>query len=41
VLTAYGDTENEIEARRLGADDFLQKPAPLHVLAKRLAGILN
>lgn len=41
VLTAYGDAENEIEARKRGADALLQKPTPLHVLAERLAEILN
>ena len=41
VLTAYGDAENENEARRRGADLLLQKPAPLGVLAERLAEILG
>ncbi|MGH8131542.1 MAG: response regulator [Steroidobacteraceae bacterium] len=41
VLTAYGDAENEIEARKRGADALLQKPTPLHLLAERLTEILN
>jgi len=41
VLTAYGDAELEREARIRGADDFVQKPAPLRVLADRLARLLD
>lgn len=39
MLTAYGSAEIEAEARRRGADVFLQKPVPLAELA-RLAGML-
>lgn len=39
VLTAYGSPDLEAEARRRGADAFLQKPVPLSELA-RLAGLL-
>lgn len=39
VLTAYGSPDLEAEARRRGADAFLQKPVPLAELA-RLAGLL-
>jgi CheY-like chemotaxis protein len=39
VLTAYGSPELESEARRRGADAFIQKPVPLAELA-RLAGLL-
>lgn len=41
ILTSYDDAGNENEARRIGADAFLQKPTPLHLLAERLAGILK
>ena len=41
VMTSYGDAAYEIEARRLGADAFLQKPTPLHLLAEQLAEILK
>jgi two-component system C4-dicarboxylate transport response regulator DctD len=41
VLTSYGDEANEVEARKRGADAFLQKPTPLHVLAEQVAQILN
>lgn len=41
VLTAYGDPENESEAVRRGADVFLQKPAPLDLLAEQLARLLD
>lgn len=39
VLTAYGSPDLEAEARRRGADAFIQKPVPLAELA-RLAGLL-
>jgi DNA-binding response OmpR family regulator len=41
VLTAYGDNVLEFEARARGADDFLQKPAALRVLAEHLARLLD
>jgi DNA-binding NtrC family response regulator len=41
VLTAYGGADLEREARRQGADDFLQKPAALRVLAEHLARLLE
>lgn len=41
VLTAYGDPELELEARRRGADAFLQKPTPLPELAVHLARLLE
>lgn len=40
VLTAYGSPDLEAEARRRGADAFIQKPVPLAELA-RLAGLLT
>jgi DNA-binding response OmpR family regulator len=41
VLTSYGNAASESEARRIGADAFLQKPTPLHLLAERLVEILK
>jgi DNA-binding response OmpR family regulator len=41
ILTSYGDAASENEARRIGADAFLHKPTPLHLLAERLAEILK
>ncbi len=40
MLTAYGSPDLEAEARRRGADVFLQKPVPLSELA-RLASLLK
>ena len=40
LLTAYGSPDIEAEAKRRGADVFLQKPVPLSELA-RLAGLLG
>ena len=33
VLTSYGSSQNEAEARRHGADAFLHKPKPLSQVA--------
>jgi two-component system response regulator RegA len=41
VLTAYGSTATEVEARRLGADAFLQKPQPLTELRDTMAALLR
>jgi DNA-binding response OmpR family regulator len=40
VLTAYGSAENEVEARRRGADLCLQKPRPLLEIHQRLRELL-
>lgn len=40
VLTAYGSAENEIEAKRLGADAFLTKPQPLSQLAQVVTNLI-
>ena len=41
VLTAYGSTEMEDEARRCGADAFLRKPKPLSQVAQVVQGLLE
>ena len=41
VLTAYGSTEMEDEARRRGADAFLRKPKPLSQVAQVVQGLLD
>ena len=41
VLTAYGSTEMEDEARRYGADAFLRKPKPLSQVAQVIQGLLE
>jgi DNA-binding NtrC family response regulator len=41
VLTAYGSTEMEDEARRCGADVFLRKPKPLSQVAQVIQGLLE
>ena len=41
VLTAYGSTEVEDEARRCGADAFLRKPKPLSQVAQVVQGLLE
>ena len=41
VLTAYGSTEMEDEARRRGADAFLRKPKPLSQVAQVVQGLLE
>jgi len=41
VLTAYGSTEMEDEARRRGADAFLRKPKPLSQVAQVIQGLLE
>jgi DNA-binding response OmpR family regulator len=38
VLTACGSAEREAEARRLGADAFMQKPQPLDKVREALEG---
>ncbi len=40
LLTAYGSREIEAEARRLGADAFLQKPKPLAEVAQIASGLM-
>ena len=40
VLTAYGTTEMEAEARKRGADAFLHKPKPLADVAQVVYGLL-
>lgn len=41
VLTAYGSTEVEDEARRRGADAFLRKPKPLSQVAQVVQGLIE
>lgn len=41
VLTAYGSLELEREARRRGADAFLEKPVPLSELASEALRLLG
>ena len=41
VLTAYGSAEIEAEARRAGADAFLQKPKPLTQVAQVVQGLIE
>jgi len=41
VLTAYGSSEMEDEARRCGADAFLRKPKPLSQVAQVIQGLLE
>ena len=41
VLTAFGSAEAETEARRLGADAFLQKPMSLPELDQVVAGLVG
>ncbi len=41
VLTAYGSVETESEARRCGADAFLQKPKPLSAVAQVVQGLIE
>ena len=41
VLTAYGSSEMEDEARRCGADAFLRKPKPLSQVAQVVQGLLD
>lgn len=41
VLTAYGSTDVEDEARRCGADAFLRKPKPLSQVAQVVEGLIE
>jgi DNA-binding NtrC family response regulator len=41
VLTSYGSTEIEAEARRSGADAFLYKPKPLSQVAQVVQGLIE
>ncbi len=41
VLTAYGSTDMEDEARRCGADAFLRKPKPLSQVAQVIQGLIE
>jgi DNA-binding response OmpR family regulator len=41
LLTAYGSSEVEAEARRTGVDAFLHKPLPLPELAQIVVGLLG
>lgn len=41
VLTSYGSTEIEDEARRSGADAFLYKPKPLSQVAEVVQGLIE
>ena len=41
VLTAYGSSDVEDEARRCGADAFLRKPKPLSQVAQVVEGLLE
>lgn len=41
LLTAYGSSQVEAEARRLGVDAVLQKPQPLSELVKIVFGLVS
>ena len=41
VLTSYGSSESEAEARRYGADAFLHKPKPLSQVAQVIQGLIE
>ena len=41
VLTAYGSSEIEEEARLCGADAFLRKPKPLSQVAQVVQGLIE
>ena len=41
VLTSYGSTEIEAQARRWGADAFLNKPKPLSQVAQVVQGLIE
>lgn len=41
VLTAYGSSEMEVEARNRGADAFLRKPKPLSDIAQVVFGFVG
>jgi ActR/RegA family two-component response regulator len=41
VLTAYGSSDMEDEARRRGADAFLRKPKPLSQVAQVIQGLIE
>lgn len=41
VLTAFGSSEMEAEARQRGADVFLRKPKPLSDLAQVIFGLIG
>jgi CheY-like chemotaxis protein len=41
VLTAYGSTDVENEARECGANAFLRKPKPLSQVAQVVQGLLE
>ncbi len=41
VITAYGTVENAVEAMRLGAFDFLEKPLDLDLLELRIRRVLK
>ena len=41
VLTAYGSSEIEDEAKRCGADAFLRKPKPLSQVAQVVQGLIE
>jgi two-component system chemotaxis response regulator CheY len=36
MVTAYGDEENYLQAKKLGADDFLTKPVDFNLLKEKL-----
>jgi two-component system response regulator PilR (NtrC family) len=41
VMTAYGTVENAVEAMRLGAEDYLQKPFPIEELEIKVSKALE
>lgn len=41
IITAYGNPENEAEARRLGAADFIVKPFSPKEIRERVAKVLS
>jgi two-component system, chemotaxis family, chemotaxis protein CheY len=41
MITAYGDPENQNQAMKLGADDFLTKPIDFTLLKEKLKTLAN
>ena len=37
LLTAYGTVEDAVEAMKLGAEDFLEKPVDMKVLLEKIS----
>lgn len=41
MITAYGDEENRLNSKRLGADDFLTKPLDFTALKNKLKDVAS